>query len=224
VTPTLFVEVHGVSLADVTGRIEQIKKLATEMGASRFEWTDDLVRGAEMWAARHGCYWAASSLRNNTKLWVTDTAVPISKLAAVIKETEEDFANSSFSAPIVGHVGDGNFHLMGTKKKKKTKLFFQFADVGFIFFSSAVPVDVNNPKEMKEMQELAERLVRRAVAVGGTCSGEHGIGIGKKKWVMLQHGVHHVNVQRAIKDAFDPLHIFNPGKLFPNDDDYLFDI
>jgi D-lactate dehydrogenase (cytochrome) len=132
---------------------------------------------------------AARATRPGAKAWVTDVCVPISKLADCILETKRDLQASHAYAPLVGHVGDGNFHL------------------NFV-------LDPDDPRELAEVKALNARLVRRALAMGGTCTGEHGIGLGKIEYLAEQHG-ESVDVMRAIKRALDPENRMNPGKIFP---------
>jgi D-lactate dehydrogenase (cytochrome) len=132
--------------------------------------------------------YANKALRPGCEIWATDVCVPISRLAECILETKKDLAGSFLMAPLVGHVGDGNFHL------------------GFL-------IDRNVPAELAEAERLNERLVMRALAMDGTCTGEHGIGLGKMKFLTAEHG-EAVSVMREIKKALDPLNILNPGKIF----------
>jgi len=187
-TPSLFIELHGPDAAEVQSRMSIIESSVSENKGFYFKSTTDENERDNLWRARHRAYWASIALREGAKLWVTDVCTPLSHLSAVISETEDDFASSFLIGPIVGHVGDGNFHLM-------------------------VPIMVDDPNELREMERINDRLIRRAIAYNGTCSGEHGVGIGKIAYVELEHG-YGVEVMRKIKRALDPHNIFNPGKLF----------
>eukprot|EP01104_Vermistella_antarctica_P014710 TRINITY_DN4682_c0_g1_i1.p1 TRINITY_DN4682_c0_g1~~TRINITY_DN4682_c0_g1_i1.p1 ORF type:complete len:1018 (-),score=257.47 TRINITY_DN4682_c0_g1_i1:32-3085(-) len=191
--PHLFLEVHGSTATEVSDRMSQVQAIAEAENAIGFEQTTNQTKRDELWQARHGAYFAASRYRpecgRRCKLFVTDVCVPVSHLAECIVGTETDFASSTLPMPIVGHVGDGNFHLM-------------------------VPVDVTNPAEVEEMNLLNDRLVKRALALNGTCTGEHGVGLGKRKSVVLEHGEVGVDIMRKIKKALDPHSIMNPHKIF----------
>ncbi len=143
---------------------------------------------SKLWKARHDAYYAALGLRPGSTGWATDVCVPISRLAECIGETKKDLETASMPAPIVGHVGDGNFHVV------------------FV-------IDPNKPEELEEAQRLNRRLVERALAMDGTCTGEHGIGLGKQDWLVAELG-DAVDLMRAIKRALDPKDLFNPGKIF----------
>jgi D-lactate dehydrogenase (cytochrome) len=185
--PTLFYEFHG-SEASVREQAETAQAIAEEHGGSGFRWATAAEERNRLWAARHDAYYAALSLRPGAKAWPTDVCVPISALPACIRETQADVIASGLLAPIVGHVGDGNFHL-------------QFL------------VDTDDPDEMARAQAVNKRMVRRAQAMGGTCTGEHGVGLGKIGSVEEEHGEGAVSVMAAIKRALDPLDIMNPGKV-----------
>ena len=152
---------------------------------------DQRRRGADkLWQARHDAYWASQTLRPGARGLSTDVCVPISRLADCIAETEADIAAMGLVAPIVGHVGDGNFHVL-------------------------VLMDVNDPKEIALSEEFVARLNMRAIAMDGTCTGEHGIGQGKMGFLEHELG-HGVDIMRTIKSALDPLNILNPGKILPS--------
>lgn len=188
VTPTLFLEFHG-SPSAVQEQAEAVQELAREHGAVEdLRWTTDAAARDELWHARHHAYWACLALRPGAKGWPTDVCVPVSKLAECIRLTQEDVRRSGLLAPIVGHVGDGNFHLV------------------FI-------VDPDDEDEMAKAQEVDARMVERALDMGGTATGEHGVGYGKIPWVARQHG-EAVDWMRAVKTALDPNGILNPGKIF----------
>jgi D-lactate dehydrogenase (cytochrome) len=184
--PTLFYEFHG-SEAGVEEQAQAAEAIASEHGGEGFRWSTRPEDRNRLWQARHDAYYAALSLRPGCKGWTTDVCVPISALAECIRATQADVAESGLLAPIVGHVGDGNFHLL-------------------------MLLDPAEPAEMNKAQALNKRLVRRAIAMGGTCTGEHGVGYGKIDSVREEHG-EAVSVMAAIKRALDPLDIMNPGKV-----------
>ena len=186
VAPTLFLEFHG-SEASVAEQAETVQILATENGAGDFQWATRTEDRNHLWQARHDAAYAALSLRPGAKMWATDVCVPISKLAECILETKKDLAESFLMAPLVGHVGDGNFHLV------------------FLF-------DPSDDRELAEVERLNERLVLRALALDGTCTGEHGVGYGKLNFLTAEHG-EAVSLMRGIKKALDPANIMNPGKV-----------
>jgi D-lactate dehydrogenase (cytochrome) len=188
VKPTLFFEFHGTSNAGVTEHANSVQEIAAEHGGSDFRWSTTTEDRARLWQARHNTLFAARAMRPGGKAWVTDVCVPISRLAECILETKRDLQASRAFAPLVGHVGDGNFHL------------------NFV-------LDPGNPSELAEVKALNVRLVRRALAMGGTCTGEHGIGLGKIDDLLEERG-ESVDVMRAIKRALDPENRMNPGKIF----------
>ncbi|MCR9213139.1 MAG: FAD-binding protein [Proteobacteria bacterium] len=189
VQPTLFLEFHG-SDAYVKEQAEQVNDICSKFGAEGFQWTTKLEDRTKLWQARHDAAYAAIALRNGAQIWATDVCVPISRLADCIMETKQDLDESFLIAPLVGHVGDGNFHLSFVIKKE-------------------------NPEELKEAERLNGRLIERALAMDGTCTGEHGVGIGKKKYMYREHG-DAVEVMAALKAALDPDNIMNPGKILPD--------
>jgi D-lactate dehydrogenase (cytochrome) len=186
--PTLFFEFHG-SERDVQDQASLAQQIAADNGASEFEWTSDAQERSRIWKARHTIHYALQSMRPNARVWSTDVCVPISALPACIAETHEDIAKASFYVGIVGHVGDGNFHL-------------------------GLVIDPDDPAELAEAARINDRLIRRAIAADGTCTGEHGVGTGKIKFMDLEHGKG-VRVMQAIKQALDPLNLLNPGKILP---------
>lgn len=186
--PTLFFEFHGAE-RDVHDQASLAQQIAADNGAAEFEWTSDPQKRSQLWKARHMIHYALQSMRPNARIWSTDVCVPISALPSCIAETHQDIAQASFYVGIVGHVGDGNFHL-------------------------GLVVDPDNPSEMAEAERINDRLVRRAIAVEGTCTGEHGVGTGKIKFMDLEHG-NAVRVMQAIKSALDPSNLLNPGKVLP---------
>jgi D-lactate dehydrogenase (cytochrome) len=185
-TPTLWLEFHGTE-AGVAEQAEMVQALASEHGGTNFSWTTLPEDRRKLWQARHDAAYANRTLRPGTQLWATDVCVPISRLADCITETQKDLAQSFIPAPIVGHVGDGNFHLTLLLKPE-------------------------DPKEVEEANRINDRLVKRALAMEGTCTGEHGVGYGKLDFLIAEHG-EAVSVMRAIKQALDPDNIFNPGKI-----------
>ncbi len=187
VKDTLFLEFHGTE-AGVKEQAETVQELAAENGGGDFKWATKAEDRNKLWAARHDVTYASKALRPGCEIWATDVCVPISRLAECILETKKDLADSFLMAPLVGHVGDGNFHL------------------GFL-------INRDDPKELEEAERLNDRLVMRALAMDGTCTGEHGIGLGKMKFMTAEHG-EGVAVMRAIKKALDPDNIMNPGKIF----------
>ena len=190
VAPTLFFEFHG-STAGVAEQVETVAALAAESGGSAFRWAESTEARNKLWQARHDAYFAALALRPGSVGWATDVCVPISRLPQCIAETTADIAKSGLLAPIVGHVGDGNFHLL------------------FI-------LDPARPEEFEEANRLNDRMVARALAMDGTCTGEHGIGQGKTEFLIAEHG-EAVSVMRAVKRALDPGNIMNPGKILHMD-------
>jgi len=190
VQPTLFLEFHG-SPSAVKENAEKVGEIMHEFGGSDFKWATSTEERTALWKARHNAYYAGLSLRPGSRALTTDVCVPISRLAECILETKKDLAASFLLAPMVGHVGDGNFHLM------------------FL-------VDPEKPEDMVEAERLNERLVKRALTMDGTITGEHGVGIGKIKYMEAEHGPAALAVMRAIKQALDPLNLFNPGKVLPD--------
>jgi len=186
-TPMLFLEFHG-SDAGVTEQSERFAEIAREFGGGPFDWTTRAEDRSRLWQARHDAYWAARSLRPGTHAVASDVCVPISRLAECVLETQRDVAASGLVAPIVGHVGDGNFHL-------------------------SLMVDLEDKDETRRARDLLERLVERALAMDGSCTGEHGVGQGKMKYLLAEHGAPALATMRAIKQALDPLDILNPGKI-----------
>jgi D-lactate dehydrogenase (cytochrome) len=185
-SPCLFLEFHG-SETGVSEQAETFGEIAAEHGGGPFLWTKDAEERAKLWKARHDTYWASLTLRPGVKGLSTDVCVPISRLADCIGETEADIAEMGLVAPIVGHVGDGNFHVM-------------------------VLLDVDDPKEIEQTERFVARLNTRAIAMDGTCTGEHGIGQGKRKYLRAELGGA-VDVMSRIKAALDPDGILNPGKI-----------
>jgi D-lactate dehydrogenase (cytochrome) len=186
VAPTLFFEFHGTE-AGVAEQTELVKAIAAEHGGDDFRWATTPEARSKLWQARHDAYYAALAMRPGSKGWPTDVCVPISRLAECIAETKRDLAQSTIPSALAGHVGDGNFHL--------------------IFM-----IDPEKPEEIAEASRLNDRMVARALAMEGTCTGEHGIGYGKMDFLIAEHG-EAVAVMRSIKQALDPNDIMNPGKI-----------
>jgi D-lactate dehydrogenase (cytochrome) len=184
---TLFFEFHG-SRRYVAEQIETIRELAETNGGGEFQWANLPEERSRLWKARHEAYYAAVNLRPGAIGWATDVCVPISRLAECITETKAELEQSHVPATVLGHVGDGNFH---------------------VIFS----IDPSAPGELEEVEALNARLVRRALEMDGTCTGEHGIGIGKQQWLVEELGGA-VDLMRAVKHALDPDNLFNPGKVF----------
>ena len=187
--PTLFFEFHGTSEVDVEDQIRAVEEIAREHGAKGFKWASSLEDRHVLWQARHNAYYAAVASRPGARAWTTDICVPISHLAECILETQQDLKEAKVSAPLVGHAGDGNFHLI-------------------------IMLNPDDPQEFATVTRISERLVERALKFGGTCSGEHGVGVGKLKYLAAEHGAA-LDVMRAIKRAIDPNNLMNPGKLIP---------
>jgi D-lactate dehydrogenase (cytochrome) len=186
--PTLFFEFHGHNESELTDHARTVQSLAAEHGGSDFAWVTRPEDRARLWRARHDAYFASLALRPGSKAWSTDACVPISRLADCIVGCKKDLDESPLTGTLVGHVGDGNFHMLYL-------------------------VDPDSPEEMAEARRLNERLVTRALEMGGTCSGEHGVGIGKMKYLAREHG-DAIDTMRAIKQALDPKGLLNPGKIF----------
>jgi D-lactate dehydrogenase (cytochrome) len=186
VSPCLFLEFHGTE-AGVKEQAETFGEIAAELGGSEFIWSTRAEERAKLWQARHDAYWSCIALRPGTKAVATDVCVPISRLAECIAETEADIAEAGLIAPIVGHAGDGNFHV-------------------------SVLVDDASREEIEALEKFVERLNMRALAMGGTCTGEHGIGQGKMGFLELELGGA-LDAMRSIKTALDPDNIMNPGKI-----------
>ena len=185
--PTLFFEFHGTT-ASAQEQAETVGGISDDFGGSAFAWSSTTEERNKLWQARHDAYYAALALAPGKKGIATDACVPISKLAECLLETRRDIDESGFLAPIVGHVGDGNFHLV-------------------------ILVDPDDKDEMHRAHELNDRLVHRTIALGGTCTGEHGVGCGKLDFLIAEHGGDAISVMRSLKTAIDPQNIMNPGKI-----------
>jgi D-lactate dehydrogenase (cytochrome) len=186
-TPTLFLEFHGTP-ASAREQVEAFAAIARAEGGGEFAYAERQEERSKLWQARHDAYWAARGLRPGAEVLSTDVCVPISALANCVTQTRQDIDRFGLLAPIVGHVGDGNFHVLPL-------------------------IDPADAEERRKVQALLDRLVERALAAGGTCSGEHGIGQGKIAYLAAEHGAG-VKAMIAIKKALDPLNILNPGKIF----------
>ena len=186
VAPTLFMEFHG-SPESVKNQSEAVGEIATGLGGSNFRWTTNTEERSKLWQARHDAAYACKALRKNCEFMATDVCVPISRLAECIVETQKDIQDSDLLAPILGHVGDGNFHLV-------------------------LLVDPTDPSEVGRAQDLHERMIHRALSMDGTCTGEHGIGYGKIDYLEAELG-QATSAMQLIKQALDPDNIMNPGKI-----------
>ena len=187
-SPCLFVEFHG-SETGVKEQSEMFGEIAGDLGGGPFLWTTVAEERNKLWKARHNAYFAGLALRPGCRGISTDVCVPISRLAECVAQTEADIAASGLVAPIVGHAGDGNFHVL-------------------------LLLDMDNSAEIEAAEAFVERLNLRAIAMEGTCTGEHGIGQGKQRFLQLELGAA-VETMRAIKQALDPFNIMNPGKVMP---------
>ena len=187
-TPTLFLEFHG-SHAGVAEQSERFGEIAADLGGGPFEWTVKAEDRTKLWQARHDAYWAVINMRKGCRAFATDVCVPISRLAECVTATQEDIAAFELTAPIVGHVGDGNFHV-------------------------SVLLDMDDVGEVARAKKFNERLVERSLSMDGTCTGEHGVGEGKIRYLEAEHGKTGLDVMRGIKRALDPDNIMNPGKIF----------
>ena len=184
---TLFLEFHGTT-AGVAEQVRMFDEISQEFGASGFQWADKEEDRQKLWRARHDAYYAGLAVYPGYRGYVTDVCVPISRLADCIAETQADIAASGLFAPVLGHVGDGNFH-------------------------STMFIDPDDEAMFAKALELDKRMVQRALDMGGTCTGEHGIGLGKLKHMRNEHGDGAVEAMKAIKLALDPQNIMNPGKV-----------
>jgi len=190
--PTLLLEFHG-SPAAVAEQAALAQELTQEHAATLFHWASGADERAQLWRARHDGYWAALASAPGARGITTDAIVPVSRLADLILGAQADIAESGFAAPIVGHVGDGNFHTI-----------------------ILVPPNGGPGQTMDDAWALDRKIVARALALGGSCSGEHGVGLGKREFLEAEHGAETLAVMRQIKGALDPRGILNPGKLFLN--------
>ncbi len=187
--PSIFFEFHGTQ-ASVAEQAQQAEEIAVGYGASGFRWTVDAEERSKLWQARHDALWAALASKPGHRGLATDAIVPISRLDEAIIGAKEDIAASGLAAPIVGHVGDGNFHTV-----------------------ILVPPEADG---LQRAWDLDKKIVARALSLGGSCSGEHGVGIGKREFILQEHGEDAIAVMQSVKQAFDPRGILNPGKMFLN--------
>src|SRR5436190_1596398 len=185
-SPLLFLEFHGTD-AGVAEQSARFGEIAADLGGGPFTWTTNTEERNRLWQARHDAYWAVIGMRPGAKAFATDVCVPLSRLAECVAETQRDIAANKMIAPIVGHVGDGNFHV-------------------------SVLLDMDDPAEVATAKAFSERVVERALAMEGTCTGEHGVGQGKMKYLAAEHG-EALQAMRAIKHALDPQDLMNPGKI-----------
>jgi len=185
--PTLFVEFHG-SDAGVTEQSQRFGEIVADLGGGPFDWATKPEDRSRLWQARHDGYHAARRLRPGAQAFATDVCVPISRLAECVNATQAATAELNLIAPILGHVGDGNFHL-------------------------SLLVDMADADEVKRAGILMQRVVELALAMDGTCTGEHGVGQGKMKYLLAEHGAPALAAMAAIKRALDPQNIMNPGKI-----------
>jgi D-lactate dehydrogenase (cytochrome) len=186
-TPTLFLEFHG-SQAGVAEQAERFGEIAEELGGGPSVWTTKPEERTKLWQARHDAYHAVVQLRPGARPLATDVCVPISRLAECVAGTQADIAEMKLVAPLVGHVGDGNFHV-------------------------SILIDMDDAAEIKRAEHFLERLAKRSLALEGTCTGEHGVGQGKMKYLLEELGAPALDVMRAVKQAIDPHNIMNPGKI-----------
>lgn len=186
--PTLFVEFHG-SEVSVKEESERFAEIVEEFGGGPFNWSVKPEERSRLWKARHDMFWADKAYRPGSQVVATDVCVPISRLAECVTETLDDIQRNELIAPLFGHVGDGNFHTI-------------------------ISVMMDDTDEVEKVKSFVSRLSERALAMEGTCTGEHGIGEGKQEYLEPELGSEAVNSMRAIKQAFDPTGIMNPGKIF----------
>ncbi len=187
VAPTLFLEFHG-SNAHVAEQTETVKGIAADFGGGDFQWAAGAEDRNRLWQARHDAFWACKALRPGASAIVTDVCVPISRLAECVATVDEEIRRAGLIAPIIGHVGDGNFHLV-------------------------MLVDLDDADEVARARNLNRHMVEKALSMGGTCSGEHGVGYGKIGFLDAEHGPGTMRAMRQIKQALDPQGIMNPGKI-----------
>ena len=185
--PLLLLEFHG-SETSVKEQSELFGEIASDFGGNDFEWTSNSEDRNKLWKARHDAYWSCKAVRPEAEIYSTDVCVPISKLSDCITETIEDMKKNELIGPIVSHAGDGNFHV-------------------------ALLIDKKSDEELKKLDDFLIRISERAIRMDGTCTGEHGVGQGKRKYMLKELGGA-VDIMKKVKNAFDPNKIMNPGKLF----------
>jgi len=188
--PLLMLEFHG-SPDGVRDQSSRFAEIARDHEGGAFDWVTSPEARSKLWRARHDCHWATKGLRPGADAIVTDVCVPISHLAKCVEATKRDLIEAGIIATIVGHVGDGNFH-------------------------AQLMIDRNDPSELAASNAFLDRLVHRAIAMGGTSTGEHGVGQMKRKYMLAEHGREAIDVMRMIKTALDPQGIMNPGKTIPD--------
>jgi len=188
-SPLLLFEFHG-SPTGVQEQAQIVQEITRANGGHDFEWADTPEERNRLWTARHNAYFAGLQLRPGARSSTTDVCVPISRLAECVTQTAAEMDQASFPYTIVGHVGDGNFHVL-------------------------MILDPDNPHEWEESERLNRALVERALAMDGTCTGEHGIGMHKLEFMLAEHGQDALDLMRSLKAAFDPHNILNPGKMLP---------
>ncbi|CAM5412871.1 FAD-binding oxidoreductase [Eoetvoesiella caeni] len=188
-SPLLLFEFHG-SPGGVREQAETVQEITSANGGMAFEWAEHPEDRSRLWAARHDAYFAGLHLRPGSRSSTTDVCVPISRLADCVLETAADLDRASFPYTILGHVGDGNFHVL-------------------------MLLDPDNPLEWQESERINQSLVTRALQMQGTCTGEHGIGLHKMEFMLAEHGRDALDLMHAVKQAFDPNNILNPGKMIP---------
>ncbi len=186
-SPLLLFEFHG-SPAGVQEQAQTVQAITAEHGGMDFDWAERPEDRSRLWTARHNAYFAGLQLRPGCRASTTDVCVPISRLADVVRETVEDLDRASFPYTIVGHVGDGNFHVL-------------------------MLLDQDSQDEWRESEAISHRMVERAIAADGTCTGEHGVGLHKMQFMESEHGADALALMRSLKHAFDPNNILNPGKI-----------
>ncbi|MEP9377297.1 FAD-linked oxidase C-terminal domain-containing protein [Aquabacter sp. CN5-332] len=186
-TPHLFLEFHGTAMG-AREQAERFAEIAADNSGGPFTWAEQPEDRTRLWQARHDAYWSVLPLKPGAKAVATDVCVPLSRLADCVMETKRDIEEMGLLAPIVGHVGDGNFH-------------------------TTLMVDVDDPADMAKAKLFMSRMVDRALAMDGTCTGEHGVGQGKMKYLAAEHGEATLEAMRTLKRAFDPQNIMNPGKI-----------
>ncbi len=187
VSPLLLLEFHGTE-AGVSEQSRRFGEIAADHGGGPFEWATKPEDRSRLWQARHDVYWASLGLRPGARGLASDVCVPISRLAECLEETKRDIEESGLVAPIVGHVGDGNFH-------------------------AGPLVMMDDPDEIARCEGFLHRLAERAIAMEGTCTGEHGVGQGKMKYLKAEHGEAALDLMRLLKRSMDPDNIMNPGKI-----------
>ncbi|XP_053740541.1 probable D-lactate dehydrogenase, mitochondrial isoform X2 [Synchiropus splendidus] len=192
VTPTLFLEFHG-SERSLEEQVATTESVTQSNGGADFQWATDPEARNQLWKARHDAWYAALALRPGCKAYATDVCVPLSRLPQIIVETKEDLIENKLTGPIAGHVGDGNFHCL-------------------------MVMDPSDPDELQRVQLFTERLARRALALSGTCTGEHGVGLGKRLLLREELGGPALRVMQKLKVALDPRNLMNPGKVLPSRD------